>query len=78
MAHSYRQWNTSGVPADCAICGAPIQWTGRQYLHVAPAAPREMRAEPGSDEYTAGQIGWGYELGDWIMRTCTHEARLDP
>lgn len=71
-----REWETDGVPPECAVCGAPIQWAGSRFLHVAPSAPREMRGEPGTIDYTVGQVAWGWDLGDWILRTSGHAAAL--
>ena len=69
-----REWDVDGAPSECATCGAPIQWTGRGFLHVVPSVPRKMHGEPGGAAYAAGQIAWGYDIGAWILRTSDHQA----
>ncbi len=71
-----REWDTDGAPPECRICGDPIQWTGRGFLHVMPRtlAVPATTAEPGSIEYTAQQVARGFDLGDWIIRTSSHQA----
>lgn len=61
--------------ADCSVCGEPILFSQGRLRHALPAV-KKPAAPFGTDAYTVEQMRWGFELGEWTLRTSTHQATL--
>lgn len=60
---------------DCRICDEPILFSQGRLHHIMPAIPKPTAPFP-SDAYTVEQMAWGRQLGEWTLRTSSHQAAL--